>query len=88
MIDSVSPLVSQSIGRSDIFNYISRVSDHLAIGCPDPVISNAYWFRRMDGDLLIGCKHSEDRWRLSCSHDNQWIGESVDNCTAARKNII
>lgn len=54
-----------------------------ALGCPDPVLpEDQYFIRADDGDLVIGCRHSPDRWRLTCRHDNQWQGEVTVNCTS------
>ena len=52
------------------------------VGCPDFEIPRYAWFERTStGKAVIGCQHSEDRWRLVCLN-HTWIGgNTATNCS-------
>ena len=53
----------------------------LAFGCPDVPVSENTWFKRTPDGASIGCKDTDDTWKLTCKN-NQWIGPR-SNCTSS-----
>ena len=58
-----------------------------AIGCANPVLGPGMWLRRdpaslSDDIIIIGCRMTDERWRLTCVGE-AWTGDVIGNCSTA-----
>lgn len=55
------------------------IINYEVFGCSDPVVPNNAWFKRVNNEAIVGCRHTSEKWTIICD-GNKWTGDS-GNCT-------
>ncbi len=59
--------------------YCQIIFPLIVLGCSDPEIPEGGWLERDGNTAELGCKDSDDTWRVECE-GNTWKGNFY-NCT-------